>query len=484
LVIPDIVCTTTQTIEGASTMTATLSALSTVSTADAAICELSDRLPGRVSVPGDAEWDEAQLAWSRLVDQRPIAVVHVRDAEDVVTSVRCAIAHGLTVAAQPVGHGATTAITGTVLLRTRGLREISVDPRRRIARVGAGVKWGELLEVTAEHGLTGLAGSSPDTTVTGFSVSGGLSWFGRAHGLAAHSIRAVDLVDATGELRRVSAASDPDLFWAICGGGGDFGIVTAIEVALYPAAHVYGGRMLWPIEMAWPVLRAFRDIAATAPDELTMWAHLLRFPPLPELPEFLRGGSFVSVDSAYLGSAEDGAALLARLREIPALHMDTMGTVPLPALGGICSEPVDPMPAQEFSGLLADLDDAAIGRLLDVAGHQVHSPLVVVQVRHLGGAIARGSSFQGPSGAVIEPYQLFCLGLPVVPELGPAIEASLAAVNVALGDYLTGRTFFTFLGHDDDPSRAFSAEALERLQGVKRAVDPNGVIRSNRPVLR
>jgi hypothetical protein len=315
-------------------------------------------------------------------------------------------------------------------------------------------------------------------------VSGGLSWFGRAHGLAAHSIRAVDVVDASGELRRVTADSDPDLFWAICGGGGDFGIVTAIEVTLYPAPQVYGGRMLWPLEMAWPVLRAFRDIAATAPDELTLWAHLLRFPPLPELPEFLRGGAFVSVDSTYLGSASEAEALLAPLREIPAMCLDTLAELPVSALGSICAEPVDPMPAIEYSGLLSDFDDAAIGRLLDVAGHRVDSPLVVVQVRHLGGALARGSAAQGPSGAVTEPFQLFCLGVPMVPELGPAIEASLAAVKVALDDYLTGRTFFTFLCSDDDPTTAFSPEALARLQDVKRAVDPAGVIRSNRPVLR
>jgi FAD/FMN-containing dehydrogenase len=388
------------------------------------------------------------------------------------------------VAAQPVGHGATTAINGTVLLRTRGLQEISVDPQQRIARVGAGVKWGELLAVTVEHGLTGLAGSSSDPSVTGFSVSGGLSWFGRAYGLAAHSIRAVDVVDVTGELRRVAADSDPDLFWAICGGGGDFGIVTAIEIALHPAPHVYGGRMLWPLEMAWPVLRAFRRIAATAPDELTLWAHLLRFPPLPEVPEFLRGGAYVSVDASFIGSAADAEALLAPLREIPAMTLDTMGTVPVSELGSICAEPVDPTPAVEYSGLLSDFDDTAIGRLLDVAGHRVDSPLVIVQVRHLGGALARGSQEQGPSGAVHEPFQLFCLGVPVVPELGPAIEASIAAVKVALDDYLTGRTFFTFLGHDDDPTAAFTPEALARLQDIKRTVDPAGVIRSNRPVLR
>jgi hypothetical protein len=456
----------------------------TLSTTDEAIARLAGQLPGQVSVPGDADWDETHVAWTRSVDQRPVAVVHVQDAADVVVAVRCAIEAGLAVSAQPVGHGATTAITGTILLRTRGLQQISVDVENRVARVGAGVKWGELLAATAPHGLTGLAGSSSDPSVTGFSVSGGLSWFGRAHGLAAHSIRSVEIVDATGTLREVTADSDPDLFWAICGGGGDFAIVTAIEVALYPAPHVYGGRIMWPIEMAWPVLRAFRDISATAPEELTLWTHLLRFPPLPELPDFLRGGSFVTVEATYLGPTEEAEALLAPLYEIPAIHLNSMGTVPIDKLSDICAEPVDPMPTQEMSGMLNGLDDAAIGALLEVVGHQVQSPLLAVQIRQLGGALARGTDSQGPSGAVGAPFQLFCLGIPMVPELGLAIEAAFAAVKVAMTDYLTGRTFFTFLGADDDPSAAFTPESLARLQDIKRTVDPNGVVRSNRPVLR
>ena len=172
------------------------------------------------------------------------------------------------------------------------------------------------------------------------------------------------------------------------------------------------------------------------------------------------------------------------LRTIPAMWMDTTGTVPLSELGSICQEPLDPMPAMETAGLLRDFDDAAIDALLNAAGPDSGSPLVVVQVRHLGGALARGSEEQGPSGAVEEPYQLFCLGLPMVPELAPVIEMTFASIRHALRDYLTGRTFFTFLGSDADPTRAFSASALERLQQVKRTVDPNGVLRSNRPVLR
>jgi FAD/FMN-containing dehydrogenase len=448
-----------------------------------AVDELATLLPGQVFDARHPAWAQLSSAWTLQVPQQPRAVVTVTDEEDVVATVQWARRHGLTVAAQPVGHGATTALDGTVLVRTRGLRHISLDPAKRIARVGAGVKWGELLDVTGILGLTGLAGSSPDPSVVGFSLGGGLSWFGRAHGLAAHSIVAIELVDASGDLRRITAASDPDLFWALRGGGGDFGIVTAMEIELYPAPHLYGGRLLWPIEMARPVLTAFREITTTAPETLTLWAHLLRFPPFPEIPEPMRGGAFVSVDVAHLGSAEEAEALLAPLRSLPALHTDSLGTVPLAELGGICAEPVDPMPIIEMSGLLRDFDDVAIDRLLAVAGG-AESPLLVVQIRHLGGALARATESDGPAGAIDEPYQLFCLGVPVSPEVTAAASASFAAIREGLADHLTGRRAFNFLADSDDPAGALSASALTRLASVKEAVDPEGRFRSNRPVSR
>ena len=294
-----------------------------------ALGELSALLPGQVTRPGEPEWDRIRYGFNLAVDQQPVAVVTAVDEEDVVATVRWANRYGATVSAQPVGHGATRATDGVVVLRTRGLREIVVDPQRRVARVGAGAKWGEVLAATAPYGLTGLAGSSPDPTVAGFSLSGGLSWFGRAYGLAAHSIVGIDLVDPSGERRWVTAASNPDLFWALRGGGGDFGIAVALEIALHPAPHVYGGRLMWPIEMAWPVLSTFAKVTRQAPDTLTLWTHLLQFPPVPMVPEPMRGKSFVTIEATYLGSADEAEQLLAPFRMIPAMWADTMDTVQL-----------------------------------------------------------------------------------------------------------------------------------------------------------
>ncbi|MBD3925686.1 FAD-binding oxidoreductase [Nocardioides cavernae] len=450
--------------------------------AGSALHELQTLLPGRVLLPEHEGWNLARLGWAVNVDQHPIAVVTVHGPEDVVVAVGCAARHGLSVSTQPVGHGATTALTGTVLLRTGALQDLTIDVERRVARVGAGVKWGTLLAALEPTGLMALAGSSPDPSVVGFTLGGGLSWFSRALGLTAHSVVAFEIVDAAGVRRRVSPSTDPDLFWAMCGGGGDFGVVLFVEIMLDHVGPIVGGRMLWPLEMARPVLRAFRQITADAPDELTLWAHLFRFPPMPELPELLRGRSFVSVDMTFLGSETEANRLLSRLRQLPAQVIDTVGVVPPSQLGGIAAEPVDPMPTQEYSELLRGLDDATLDRLVDAAGAGADIPVAVVQIRHLGGALTRATPEDGPNGAIAEEYSVFCLGVPVAPGLPEAIEAAFAEVRTALAGQRSGRTLFNFLGAESDLGSTFSATSRARLRRVKASTDPAGVFRSNRPV--
>ena len=447
------------------------------------VAALRDALPGKVVAPDDAIWDLARRGWVLNVDQRPAAVVTTDTAAEVAAAVRTATAHGYPVTAQPVGHGATTALTGSVVLRTRGLGGIEIDTAARTARVGAGVKWGELLTALEPTGLAAPAGSNPDPTVVGYTLGGGLSWFGRAWGLAAHAVTAFDVVDHDGTPLRVDATTDPERFWAMKGGGGDFGIVTAMEMRLFPAPEVFGGRLMWPIEMARPVLQAFREVTARAPEELTLWAQLFRFPPDPAMPEAIRGRSFVSVDLTFLGSETEANHHLTRLRQLPAMVLDTLAPVPLGRLGGIAAEPTDPMPGQEWSGMLGRLDATTVDRLVDTVGAGADVPLAVVQIRHLGGALTRGTSEDGPNGAIHEPYQVFALGVPVSPEVSAGIEAAFGTLRAALAAELTGRTFFNFLGQDTDPAAAYPAGSLERLRQVKADLDPAGAFRSHRPVL-
>ncbi|GAA3423035.1 hypothetical protein GCM10018953_02180 [Streptosporangium nondiastaticum] len=304
--------------------------------------DLRRTVRGRVLVAGDEGFEQARKAWNLSVDQRVRAVVEAEDADDVAALAAHAHRVGLSVAAQPSGHGASGDTDGVILLRTRRLGGVEVRPERRTARVGAGVAWGEVLSATSPYGLTGLAGSSPAPNVVGYTLGGGLSWFSRRYGFAADSVRAFEVVDVEGRRGTVTADSDAELFWALRGGGGDFALVTAIEFDLHPAPALYGGRVMWPVERAPEVLAAFREITEDAPEELTVWFQLLNLPPLPELPEFLRGRSVVTVDTTFLGEEGEARALLRRLDKIDGSIMDSRGMLPVAELGGICAEPTAP----------------------------------------------------------------------------------------------------------------------------------------------
>ncbi|MFG1753483.1 FAD-binding oxidoreductase [Streptosporangium sandarakinum] len=441
--------------------------------------DLRRTVRGRVLVAGDEGFEQAGKAWNLSVDQRVRAVVEAEDADDVAALAAHAHRVGLSVAAQPSGHGASGDTDGVILLRTRRLGGVEVRPERRTARVGAGVAWGEVLSATSPHGLTGLAGSSPAPNVVGYTLGGGLSWFSRRYGFAADSVRAFEVVDVEGRRGTVTADSDAELFWALRGGGGDFALVTAIEFDLHPAPALYGGRVMWPVERAPEVLAAFREITEDAPEELTVWFQLLNLPPLPELPEFLRSRSVVTVDTTFLGEEGEARALLRRLDEIDGSIIDSRGTLPVAELGGICAEPTAPSHSLARGELLTALDDTVAGALLA----EPTAPLAVVQLRHLGGALARPAEGGGACGHFAEPYILGLIGVVPAPELVPAVADRQEAIVARLARYVSGRKPFTYLGKGERAAAAFPDDALARLRDVKRARDPRGVFRSNHPVL-
>ncbi|MEW9550058.1 FAD-binding oxidoreductase [Nonomuraea sp. NPDC050783] len=439
-------------------------------------------LKGRVLSPGDDGFEQAALPWNRAVRQRVAAVVEAEDAADVAAVVRRAAAAGLRVTTQPSGHGAATGLDGEVLLRTSRMRAVEVRPAERVARVEAGASWGELLAAAAKHGLTGLAGSSPIVSVTGYSLGGGLSWFGRAWGLGGNAVRALEVVDAEGVASRVTADSDPELFWALRGGGGDFAVVTALELELFPAPRLYGGRVMWPAARAAEVMAAFREITATAPEELTVWFTLVQFPPFPEVPEPLRGLAAVVVDATFLGAADAGRVLLRPLESVPGALLDTRDELPVAEVGGICAEPTEPMPALLRGELLTDLGDDAVSALLEAAAEGI-APLATVQVRHLGGALARPRQDAGACGHLAEPYLLSMIGAAPAPEVATAVTARQDTIAAALAAHTSGLKPFTFLADGESAAAAFPADTLARLREIKRRRDPRGILRSNYPVL-
>ena len=317
-------------------------------------------IAGQVFVPGQAGYDQARRGWNLAVDERPAIVVEAGSAADVAQAVRYARAHGMRIAPQGTGHGAEALepLAGAMLLRTTRMRRVRIDPAARTARAEAGAVWADVTIPAAEHGLAALAGSSPDVGVAGYILGGGFGWLARRYGLAANSVIAAELVRPDGDLVRADAGHEPDLFWAVRGGGG-VGVVTALEMRLYPVGELYAGDLFFPIQRAAEVLHAWREWTATVPDEITSIAHLVRFPPLPEVPEPLRGRAFIVVEAACLGGAASGAELTGPLRRLGP-ERDTFAMIPVSALGQLNMDPPQPGPSHGDGVFLADFPAAAI----------------------------------------------------------------------------------------------------------------------------
>src|SRR3954454_7846099 len=275
-------------------------------------------LGGRVHLPGDAGYDAARLPWHVAIDQRPAAVAVPRSAAEVATVVRVAAEAGLRVAPQSTGHNAgplaAQGLDDVVIVRTSEMSTAIADPDRGIVRVEGGAVWEPAVDAAAAHGQAVLHGSSPDVGIAGYSLGGGIGWYARTLGLATNSLTAVEIVIGDGSLVRASASENAELFWAVRGGGGNFGVVTALEFRMYPIETAYAGFLMWDLADLEPVLREWAAWAPTAPDEVTTSFRAMRMPPMPELPEFIRGKELVVIDGAVLDPDERGEQLLAGLR--------------------------------------------------------------------------------------------------------------------------------------------------------------------------
>ncbi|MEV6410158.1 FAD-binding oxidoreductase [Kribbella sp. NPDC051718] len=445
--------------------------------------ELRAAVKGEVFGPGDPEYDVQRQAWFLLVDQRPAAVVHVTGTEDVQAAIRLARRHRLTVGAQPVGHGATQA-TGSdamILLRTGALD--SIDIADGVARVGAGVRWRDLNTALTGTGLTSLPGSSGDPSVVGYTLNGGVSWFGRKHGFAANHVRAFELVDAEGHHLRVTKDAFPDLFWALRGGGGEFGIVTAMELDLLPEPKIYGGRMMWYAEDARELLRAFSEVTAAAPEELSLWAWLINMPDVEFVPPPMRGRWMVAIDSTYLGDGDDAEKLLAPIRAVAEPLVDGVGEVTLDQVGAIAQEPEDPMPGIGKVAMLKEFSQYTIDALLElVLDRPQPSPLMLVEVRHVGGALTRPGGHESAVGTMTDPYFVLLGGMAMAPEHGPLLQAEIDTVVAGLAPWAGGLLPPT-MAHGEPVEDVYPAATLTRLREIKNRVDPTNLIRGNRPLV-
>ena len=438
---------------------------------------------GRVAFPGDADWDDARAAWNLAVDQRPAAVFFPEDAGDVAAAIRYAREAGLQVAVQSTGHMASSLddLSETALVRTTRMNDVRVRADERKARVESGAIWDEVVTPATQRGLTALHGSSPDVGVAGYTLGGGIGWLSRLHGLAANSITAVELVTAEGEHVRADVDHEPELFWGVRGGVANFGIVTALELRLFPLEHVYAGWLVWDWERSQDVLERWVEWTGTTPDEVTSAARVLQLPPIDEIPEPLRGRRLVVVEAAYVGSEEEGRRLLRPLREL-APELDTFAVQPPYALTRLHQDPEGPTPGIGNGSLVDGLPPAAVAADVDVVGPGSGSPLVSSELRQLGGALGRPAPSGGALSKLDAAFASYSIGIPMGAESARAVAEHVNLVNGTLASWGSGRVYANFSDARVDASSIFLPEAYARLVALKRRMDPSGVFHASQEI--
>ncbi len=444
--------------------------------------QLRAALKGAVVAPDDPAWDDARQAWNLVADQHPTLVACPVNGDDVGAIVRFAAGAGVRVAPQCFGHGAVSlgGLDGTILLRTTGMTGVTIDPQRRTATVHAGAAWRDVIGPAAEHGLVGLHGMSGGVGVIGYALGGGIGWLSRLHGLASSHIISLEVVTADGEQRHVDADHEPELFWALRGGGGGPAIVTSLEIALFELREAFAGALMWPLEAAGEIVHGYREWTLAAPDEVTSTIKLLRFPPLPAIPDRLRGRELVAVTLAFTGNEADGNELVAPLRALGTPYLDTLATIPAPALGDISGDPQDPGPAIG-NGLLLDrfTSETALA-YLELGGPGAACPFVSLEIRQLGGALRSTTPDPGAGGPLTSDALVFATGVPVTAELGAALNTAHDQLRERLSPWIGARaSLLTFDERGGSLRAAFTAPVADRLAAVGRSYDPDGLFVAN-----
>ena len=434
---------------------------------------LKAMVAGEVVIPGDGGYDEARRTWNLVVDLRPAVVVYAESAVDVVRAVRFARSRGMRIAPQATGHGASPVegLEGAMLLKTARMRRVDVDAVNRVARAQAGAEWEDVTVTAGEYGLAALAGTSPNVGVTGYTLGGGMGWLSRRYGLAANSVTAVEVVTSDGRLVRADADHEPDLFWAVRGGGGSVGVVTALEMALYPVSKLYAGALWFALERGAEVLHAWRQWTDTVPDEVTSLARLLRLPAVDEVPAALRGRAFALVEAALLGDAGTGSDLLRPLRQLGP-ELDTFATISPPALAQLHMDPEQPTPAVGDGAFLTELPAGAIDTVLALAGPGIDTPMQSIEIRHLGGALARETPGAGAQPTIDAKYAIFAVGLTPTPELIHTTTTHVKSLKHALARWHAGYDYYNFVETPAEAEVVLPPASYERLQRSRRATTP------------
>ncbi|TMR37916.1 FAD-binding oxidoreductase [Nonomuraea zeae] len=433
---------------------------------------------GPVLESGQSGYQAECAAYQRIVRHRPALVVGATGGADVAAAVSFAARHDLGIGVQATGHGAAVPADGGLLVSTRRMAGLHVDPGARTVRLEAGVRWEQVIHAAAAHGLAPLSGSSPDVGAVGYTLGGGLGLLGRKHGYAADHVRWIDVVTLDGRLRRTSPAEHPELFWALRGGKGNFGVVVAMEADLIPVPSLYGGVLIFPGRDAGDVLREYLRWSAEAPEEMSSSIALIRHASPDEVPG-LRDGLAVHVRVAYLGSGRRGAELISPLRGLRPV-LDTVADMPYTRVGSIHNDPREPGVYHERMMMLGRLDDQAAGVLMELAGPGARCPVRLVELRQLGGALGRAPAVPNSVGNRNAAFALFSASPAARQEEADEVAAAQARLLARMQPWGTGGKYVNFLAGRADPAEVlacYSAADHRRLATIKAAYDPRNLFR-------
>jgi FAD/FMN-containing dehydrogenase len=439
---------------------------------------------GELVLPDDAGYDTTRRVWNQAVDRRPAAIARCADARDVAAALRLARRTGLTVAVRGGGHSfpGHSTCDGGLVIDLRPMRELVVDAAARTVTAGPGLTWADLAAATTEHGLAAVGGHVSAVGIAGLTLGGGNGWLARGYGLACDNLLAADVVTASGELVRASAEENPDLYWGLRGGGGNFGIVVRFVLRLHPVGPVFAGMALHPAENAAQVLRSYRDLNVAAPAELSIAAAILTAPPEPFVPQELQGRPAVMLAACHTGTVEEGERALEPLRVLGPPAVEMFQPTPFLALQHFFDASGVSTAFHMRSHLVSGLPDDAIDTLV-ARGLPPTSPLSAVIILPMGGAIA---DVAHDATAFHHRDARFCL------EFGAAWlppEAD-APTHRAWSDDLWQATRPWSVGtdvnhlHDEglDGVRASYGPNLDRLRALKRIWDPDNLFHLNQNV--
>lgn len=437
----------------------------------------ADALRGSLILPEHAEFAAARRPWNLAVEQHPLAVATPVDVDDLRVLISATREAGAVIAVQPSGHGAGGDLSGALLVRTAAFDKLALDLDAGIVRVGSGVRWGAVVQALEGTGWAAPAGTSPVVSVAGYTLGGGHSWFSRTAGLGSDALRAAWILRVDGTHERVDDDSDPETMWALRGAGGIVGIVTDLEIDLVRAPAIWGAGLTFDAADSAAVLRAVRDLASDAPSRLNVFVNSMRMPDVPQLPEAIRGRSFVTVQAISTDGPVDD--LLDRVRRAGVVRQETTGPTSPATLAATAAEPTEPTPGHGASVALTSLDDAMIEDLVAFRAAPDQWPIMGIDIRMLGGALdePRRAGF----ATLQDVGWLLHALVPVFPtaptEPG---DASMAGFRRVLDRSLAPRTVTTFLGPGETLDKCGPADSIARLRAVRARLDPEGLLHEGR----